>query len=188
MSLGDVYGSAGTLEDKVAFLKHAHAIGARFWDTADVYFDSEDAVGAWVKESGNRDDVFLATKFALNYSAMEQTVRSDPEYVKAACEKSLKRLGVETIDLYYCHRVDGVTPIEKTIEAMVELKEYVVLFITTGISFPDHLLAKAKSNISDYLNALHRLSAVLMPSTLSLRTRWNTAPSRWTSSRQSLIS
>jgi diketogulonate reductase-like aldo/keto reductase len=187
MSLGSVYGSAGTIEDKVAFLEHAHAIGSRFWDTADVYFDSEDAVGAWVKESGNRDDVFLATKFALHNSALE-TVRSDPEYVKAACEKSLKRLGVETIDLYYCHRVDGVTPIEKTIEAMVELKEYVVLLIMTGISFPDHLLAKAKSNISDYLNALHRLSAVLMLSTLSLRTRWNTVPSRWILSRQPLIS
>jgi aryl-alcohol dehydrogenase-like predicted oxidoreductase len=188
MSLGSVYGSAGTLEDKVAFLEHAHAIGARFWDTADIYFDSEDAVGAWIKESGNRDDVFLATKFALHYSGMEQSVRSNPEYVKAACEKSLKRLGVETIDLYYCHRVDGVTPIEKTIEAMVELKEYVVLLIAIGISFTDHLLAKARSNTSDSLNALHRLSAVLMPSTPSLRTRWNTVPSRWTSSRQPLIS
>jgi aryl-alcohol dehydrogenase-like predicted oxidoreductase len=155
MSLGSVYGSAGTLEEKVAFLEHAHAIGARFWDTADIYFDSEDAVGAWIKESGNRDDVFLATKFALHYSGMEQSVRSDPEYVKAACEKSLKRLGVETIDLYYCHRVDGVTPIEKTIEAMVELKEYVVLLITIGTSFTDHLLAKARSNTSDSLNALH---------------------------------
>ena len=50
-------------------------------------------------------------------------MRSDPEYVKQACEKSLKRLGVETIDLYYCHRVDQKTPIEKTIEAMVELKK-----------------------------------------------------------------
>jgi aryl-alcohol dehydrogenase-like predicted oxidoreductase len=130
MSLGSVYGSAGTLEDKVAFLEHAHAIGARFWDTADVYADSEDAVGAWIKKSGNRDDIFLATKFALQYSATEYSVRSDPEYVKAACEKSLKRLGIKTIDLYYCHRIDGITPIERTIKAMVELKEYVVLFIT----------------------------------------------------------
>ena len=88
-------------------------------------FDSEDAVGEWVKRSGNRDDIFLATKFAIQYDAATggQTVRSDPEYVKAACENSLKKLGVETIDLYYCHRVDGVTPIEKTIEAMVELKK-----------------------------------------------------------------
>ncbi|CAG8908948.1 unnamed protein product [Penicillium egyptiacum] len=124
MSLGSVYGSAGSLEDKVAFLEHAHSIGARFWDTADMYFDSEDAVGEWLKRSGNRKDIFLATKFAIQYdiSTGIQTLRSDSEYVKAACEKSLKRLGIETIDLYYCHRVDGVTPIEKTIEAMVELK------------------------------------------------------------------
>lgn len=125
MSLGNAYGPAGSLEDKVAFLEHAHSIGARFWDTADVYLDSEDVVGEWLKKSGNRNDIFLATKFAmqLDISTGIQTVRSDPEYVKVACEKSLKRLGIETIDLYYCHRVDGVTPIEKTIEAMVELKK-----------------------------------------------------------------
>ncbi|KAJ5788433.1 Aldo/keto reductase [Penicillium paradoxum] len=124
MSLGSIYGHAGSLEDKVAFLEHAHSIGARFWDTADLYFDSEDAVGEWVKRSGNRNDIFLASKFGIQYDAARhvQTLRSDPEYVKAACEKSLKKLAVETIDLYYCHRVDGVTPIEKTIEAMVELK------------------------------------------------------------------
>lgn len=125
MSLSDVYGSAGSLEDKVAFLEHAHSIGARFWDTADVYFGSEDAVGEWIKRSGNRKDIFLATKFGLqfDFSTGIQTVRSDPEYVKTACDQSLARLGVDTIDLYYCHRVDGVTPIEKTIEAMVELKK-----------------------------------------------------------------
>ncbi|KAJ6000057.1 Aldo/keto reductase [Penicillium waksmanii] len=62
-------------------------------------------------------------KFAVQQSLeMGFTVRSDPEYVKQACEKSLQRLGVDTIDLYYCHREDGVTPIEKTLEAMVELK------------------------------------------------------------------
>jgi aryl-alcohol dehydrogenase-like predicted oxidoreductase len=125
MSLGDVYGSAGSLEDKVAFLEHAHSIGARFWDTADVYFDSEDAVGEWIKKSGHRNDIFLATKFGLKFdlAAGIQTVHSDPEYIRVACEKSLKRLGVDTIDLYYCHRVDGVTPIEQTIETMVELKK-----------------------------------------------------------------
>jgi Predicted oxidoreductases (related to aryl-alcohol dehydrogenases) len=125
MSLGGIYEFAGSLEDKIAFLEHAHSIGARFWDTADLYFDSEETVGEWVKRSGNRDDIFLATKFAIQYDAATgiQTVRSDPEYVKAACENSLKKLGVETVDLYYCHRVDGVTPIEKTIEAMVELKK-----------------------------------------------------------------
>lgn len=95
---------------------------------ADIYRDSEDAVGEWVKRSGKkRDDVFIATKFALQSQPNGWwSFRSDPEYVKEACERSLKRLGVETIDLYYCHRVDGVTPIERTVEAMVELKKYVL--------------------------------------------------------------
>lgn len=123
-SLGGFYGSAGTLDEKVALLEHAHVTGLRFWDMADVYADSEDVVGEWVKRSGKRGDVFLGTKFALQRQPDgRHTFRSDPEYVKAACEKSLQRLGVDTIDLYYCHRVDGVTPIEKTIEAMVELKK-----------------------------------------------------------------
>ncbi|KXG48908.1 Aldo/keto reductase subgroup [Penicillium griseofulvum] len=123
MNIGGAYGPAGSLDEKVAFLEHAHATGQRFWDTADLYADSEDIVGEWFKRSGKRDDIFLATKFALQPD-MEAgvTVRSDPEYVKQACAKSLAKLGVDTIDLYYCHRVDGVTPIEKTIEAMVELK------------------------------------------------------------------
>lgn len=125
MSLGGMYGSAGSLDEKVAFLDHAHATGQRFWDTADMYLDSEDVVGEWVKRNpGKRDDIFLATKFGMQYTpGSPHTIRSDPEYVKEACEKSLKRLGVATIDLYYCHRVDGVTPVEKTIEAMVELKK-----------------------------------------------------------------
>jgi aryl-alcohol dehydrogenase-like predicted oxidoreductase len=124
MSLGGFYGAAGSLEENIAFLDHAHATGQRFWDTADMYADSEDIIGEWIARSGKRDDIFLATKFGIQ---MENgfKIRSDPEYVKAACEKSLKRLGVDTIDLYYCHRVDGVTPVERTIEAMVELKKYV---------------------------------------------------------------
>lgn len=127
MSIGGIYGPAGTLDQRVAFLDHAHATGQWFWDTADLYVDSEDVVGEWVRRSGTkRDDIFLATKFAVQRNPDPNvgfTVRSDPEYVKQACEKSLKRLGVDTIDLYYCHRADGVTPIEKTVEAMVELKK-----------------------------------------------------------------
>lgn len=126
MSLGGIYGSNDTLEHKVAFLEHAHTTGQRFWDTADVYNNSEDAVGEWIKKSGKRNDIFLATKFGLQFSTQifEIKVRSDPEYVFEACEASLKRLHTNAIDLYYCHRVDGVTPIEKTVEAMVELKRY----------------------------------------------------------------
>ena len=69
-------------------------------------------------------DIFLSTKFSLQRQPDgSHTFRSDPEYVKAACEESFQRLGVDTIDLYYCHGVDRVTPIEKTIEAIVELKK-----------------------------------------------------------------
>ncbi|KAJ5379052.1 NADP-dependent oxidoreductase domain-containing protein [Penicillium cosmopolitanum] len=122
MSIGGIYGAASSTEEGVAFLEHAHATGQRFWDTADLYLTSEDIVGEWIKRTGKRNDIFLATKFAIQLADGAMKVRSDPEYVKLACEKSLKRLNIDTIDLYYCHRVDGVTPIEKTIEAMVELK------------------------------------------------------------------
>lgn len=124
MSIGGAYGQQNTVEDKLKVLDRAWEIGERFWDTSDVYFDSEDRIGDWFKRSGKRDDIFIATKFALNYDEnMNQTVRSDPEYVRFACERSLKKLGIETIDLYYCHRVDRKTPIEKTVEAMVQLKK-----------------------------------------------------------------
>ncbi|KAK5995398.1 Aldo-keto reductase str7 [Cladobotryum mycophilum] len=122
MSLGGIYGQKDSVEERLKFLDHAHEIGEVFWDTADVYVDSEDIIGEWFKRSGKRDDIFLATKFALTNDNGVRGVSSDPVYVKQACEKSLKRLGVDTIDLYYCHRVDDKTPIEKTVQAMAELK------------------------------------------------------------------
>ena len=77
----------------------------------------------WFQRTGKRDHIFLATKFGVTKDENgKATVRSDPDYVKQACEKSLKRLGVSRIDLYYCHRVDMKTPIEKTVAAMAELK------------------------------------------------------------------
>ncbi|KAJ9492814.1 hypothetical protein VN97_g403 [Penicillium thymicola] len=107
MSLGSIYGFAGSLEDKVAFLEHAHSIGARFWDTADMYFDSEDAVGEWVKRSGNRDDIFLATKFAIQYDAATggQTVRSDPDQGK------IKHIGLSECSAATLRRAHAVHPI-----------------------------------------------------------------------------
>ncbi|KAJ5778324.1 NADP-dependent oxidoreductase domain-containing protein [Penicillium odoratum] len=124
MSIGGIYGSAGTLEDKFALLDHAYATGQLFWDTADIYADSEDIVGEWFQRSGKRNDIFLASKFGLIMDPVTRraTIRSDPEYAKTACDKSLQRLKVDVIDLYYCHRVDERTPIEKTVQAMVELK------------------------------------------------------------------
>ncbi|KFZ09710.1 hypothetical protein V502_08540 [Pseudogymnoascus sp. VKM F-4520 (FW-2644)] len=83
-----------------------------------------DLVGKWLARTGKRDDIFLATKFAFLHIGDQPgpIYNTSPKYVKIACEKSLKRLGVRCIDLYYCHRVDGVTPIEETVKAMVELK------------------------------------------------------------------
>lgn len=86
--------------------------------------DSEEIIGKWFARTGRRSEVFLATKFGYvqqNALAFPE-LRSDPAFVKEACEKSLRRLGIAKIDLYLAHRVDGKTPIEKTVEAMVELK------------------------------------------------------------------
>ena len=120
MALSGAYGLQDSEEVRMSLLDKLLELGETFWDSADIYGDSEDLMGWWFTKTGNRDKVFLATKFGLT----PQGVRSDPEYVKSACEKSLKRLACEWIDLYYCHRVDGKTPIEKTVEAMVELKKY----------------------------------------------------------------
>ncbi|KAH0566298.1 hypothetical protein GP486_000298 [Trichoglossum hirsutum] len=79
-------------------------------------------IGEWFKRTGKRDQVFLATKFGAVWNGREVVMRSDPEYVRQACGKSLKRLGVDYIDLYYMHRTDKKTPIEETVRAMVELK------------------------------------------------------------------
>ncbi|KAH8878586.1 Aldo/keto reductase [Thozetella sp. PMI_491] len=122
MSIGGAYGPAGSDEERFKLLDRAHELGTTFWDTADIYGDSEEVIGKWFAKTGKRNDIFLASKFGLVFKDSGVAINSSPEYVKAACESSLKRLGVEVIDLYYCHRVDGVTPVEKTIEAMVELK------------------------------------------------------------------
>jgi aryl-alcohol dehydrogenase-like predicted oxidoreductase len=123
-SLSGFYGPPGTREDKLALLDHAFAAGLRFWDLSDVYGDSEEVIGEWLRRSGNREHVFLGTKFSLERQPDgKHTFRSDPEYVREACARSLEKLGVDAIDLYYCHMVDGVTPIEKTVAAMAELKQ-----------------------------------------------------------------
>jgi len=92
-----------------------------------LYGDSEVLLGKWFKRTGNRKDIFLASKFGFLLNEQGQIVGVDtsPEYVKKACAKSLERLGVDTIDLYYAHRVNKDTPIEETVRAMAELKAYV---------------------------------------------------------------
>lgn len=86
--------------------------------------DNEDLLGAWFKQNpGKRENIFLATKFAnVVKEDGSRAVDSTPEYCKKACAKSLSRLGLPFVDLYYVHRLDGQTPIEKTMDALVQLK------------------------------------------------------------------
>ena len=124
MGMSEFYG-AGSDEESIATIHHALDRGVNFLDTADMYGvgRNEELVGRAIR--GRRDEVFLATKFGnVRGPAGEFLgVKGDPEYVRSACEASLTRLGVETIDLYYQHRVDPNVPIEDTVGAMARLKE-----------------------------------------------------------------
>lgn len=123
MGLSAFYGAPESDAERFKVLDRAYELGQTNWDSADMYSDSEDLLGKWFARTGKRNEIFLATKFGNKTVNGSWAVDSSPEYVREACEKSLKRLGIETIDLYYCHRVDNVTPIEKTVQAMVQLKK-----------------------------------------------------------------
>lgn len=116
-------------EERLKFLDRAWELGATNWDTSDVYGDNEDLLGKWFAlHPERRKDIFLATKFAGKIATDWQgspsfVIDSSPEYTRVACERSLERLKVEPIDLYYIHRLDETTPIEKTVEEMVKLKK-----------------------------------------------------------------
>ena len=108
-------------DDAVALIHRALELGVTLLDTADIYGDSERQVGKAIK--GRRDKVVLATKFGFvgAIGAANRGIDGSAEYVRKACESSLKKLDVETIDLYYLHRVDASTPIEETVGAMAAL-------------------------------------------------------------------
>src|SRR6476619_3211480 len=124
MGMSEFYGS-GSEQESIATIHHAIDRGVTFLDTADMYGvgKNEELVGRAIRD--RRDQVFLATKFGnVRGPAGEfHGVRGDPEYVRSAAEASLKRLGVETIDLYYQHRVDQNVPIEDTVGEMLRLKD-----------------------------------------------------------------
>ena len=124
MGMSEFYG-AGNEQESIATIHHAIDRGVTFLDTADMYGvgRNEELVGKAIRD--RRDRVFLATKFGnVRGPAGEFLgVKGDPDYVRSACEASLKRLGVEVIDLYYQHRVDPNVPIEDTVGAMLRLRE-----------------------------------------------------------------
>ena len=125
MGMSEFYG-AGDDAESIATIHAALDAGLDFLDTADMYgpYTNEALVGRAIK--GRRNDVVLATKFGIVRDAADprkREINGRPERVREACDASLKRLGVDTIDLYYLHRVDARVPIEETVGAMAGLVE-----------------------------------------------------------------
>lgn len=123
MGMSAFYGPPKPESDMIALIHHAIEKGITFLDTSDMYgpFTNEILLGKALV--GKRDRVQLATKFAVSFGDGGMSIRGDPEYVRACCEASLKRLQVDCIDLYYQHRIDTKVPIEVTIGELKKLVE-----------------------------------------------------------------
>jgi aryl-alcohol dehydrogenase-like predicted oxidoreductase len=153
MGMSEFYGTADEGE-AIATIHRAIELGVTFLDTADVYgpFTNEELVGKAI--AGRRDEFVVATKFGNVRGEQGEFLGIDgsAEYVRSACEGSLRRLGVETIDLYYQHRVDVETPIEETVGAMADLvQEGKVRYLG---------LSEAASDTIRRAHAVHPISAL----------------------------
>jgi aryl-alcohol dehydrogenase-like predicted oxidoreductase len=157
MGMSAFYGQ-GDDEESTRTIHRALDLGCNFLDTSDMYgpHTNEELVGRAI--AGRREEVFLATKFGIKLELgpdgkpVRRSVDGSPEYVRKACEDSLRRLGTEHIDLYYQHRVDPDTPIEETVGAMAEL-------VAEGKV--RHLgLSEASAATIRRANGVHRITAV----------------------------
>jgi aryl-alcohol dehydrogenase-like predicted oxidoreductase len=140
MSLSGIYGEAEDAQSE-ALIHHAIEIGINHLDSSDMYGwgHNEEVVGRAIK--GRRDKVVLASKFGqVRRDGQTNSVDGRPEYVQEACEASLRRLGVDVIDLYYQHRVDPGVPVEETVGAMARLVEQgKVRFLGLSEARPDRI-------------------------------------------------
>lgn len=163
MGMSNVYGAKND-DESIATLHKALDLGINFWDTADYYGGGENEKLISKVLIPNRDKVFIATKFGFKYTGKAKFANEfdgSPEYMRKAVELSLQRLGIDTIDLYYAHRVDPKVPIEETVGAMAELvKEGKVRYL--GLS------EAGVTNIKK-ANAVHPIAAI--QSEYSLLTR-----------------
>ncbi|QEH40333.1 aldo/keto reductase [Chitinophaga sp. XS-30] len=152
MGMAHAYGHRDDAESQ-ATLELSLDLGINFWDTADMYGNGQNELQLAKVLATRRKDVFLATKFGFRYRDDNSTyIDGSPAYLKQACEASLKRLGVETIDLYYAHRVDANVPIEETVGAMAELvKEGKVRYLG---------LSEASAASIRKANAVHPVTAL----------------------------
>jgi aryl-alcohol dehydrogenase-like predicted oxidoreductase len=143
MGMSEFYGDRSDRAESVATIHRALELGVTFLDTADMYGPrtNEELVGKAI--AGKRDQFVIATKFGIVRDAndpLKRGINGRPEYVRAAVEGSLARLGVETIDLYYQHRVDPNTPIEDTVGAMADLvREGKIRYIGLSEAGPETL-------------------------------------------------
>ncbi|MEQ4717770.1 aldo/keto reductase [Nonomuraea sp. B19D2] len=122
MGMSDFYGP-GDEKESIAVIHRALDLGINFLDTADTYGlgANEELVGRAIKD--RRDEVVLATKFGVKRGGGARSIENSPEYIRAACDASLQRLGVDHIDLYYMHRRNRNVPVEESVGAMAELVE-----------------------------------------------------------------